>query len=188
MVEVDAGHADFVVSSTYKWLLAMHGGGVLCVNPARTRQLSARFIGWRSVREMFAPDRFEKFERHADARQFELGYPSYATIYALEFSSGLLNQTGVERIEAHVTDLGDRLLAGLDALGVAALTPRARAKRAGNIAWKCREGENLADALRDEQIYLWGGDGRARASIHGFNDEGDIEILLDALKRHRAWL
>ena len=129
VVEVDAGHADFVVSSTYKWLLAMHGGGVLCVNPARTGQLSARFIGWRSVREMFASDRFERFERHADARQFELGYPSYATIYALEFSSGLLNQTGVERIEAHVTDLGDRLLAGLDALDVAALTPRARQTR-----------------------------------------------------------
>ena len=185
---VDATQADFVVSSTYKWLLAMHGAGVLCVNPARTRELTTRFVGWRSVREMFAPDRFERFERHADARQWELGYPSYATLYALEFSGGLLRETGIERIENHVLDLGDRLIAGLEGLGVALLTPRARDKRAGNIAWQCREGEKLADALHEEQIYLWGGDGRARASIHGFNDDGDIDTLLDALRRHKQWL
>lgn len=188
VVTVDATQADFVVSSTYKWLLAMHGAGVLCVNPARTRELTTRFVGWRSVREMFAPNRFENFERHEDARQWELGYPAYATLYALEFSSGLLRETGIERIENHVLQLGDQLIASLDKLGVALLTPRARARRAGNIAFVCARGEELADRLRERGIFLWGGDGRARASIHGFNDAGDIELLLQELRQNRELL
>ena len=185
---VDANSADFVVSSTYKWLLALHGAGVLCINPTRTGALTTRFVGWRSVREMFAPDRFESFERHADARQWELGYPSYATIYALEFSSGLLRETGIENIEAHVLQLGDQLIKGLDELGVALLTPRARDKRAGNIAFVCARGEELARRLHERDIFLWGGDGRARASIHGFNNADDVKSLLQALEQNRGLL
>lgn len=185
VVPVALSGADFVVSSTYKWLLAMHGGGVLAVNPARTNEIAARAVGWRSVREMFAPDRFERFERHAGARQFELGYPSYSVVYALDFSVNLLLETGIETIEAHVLPLGEKLIAGLCDLGLQVMTPRQSFKRAGNIAWKCERGAELSDALRAEGIFLWGGDGRARASIHGYNDAGDVQTLLRALEKQR---
>lgn len=188
VVPVAATHADFVVSSTYKWLLAMHGAGVLAINPARAGDLLGRAGGWRSVREMFGPNRFASFELHADARRFESGYPSYPTLYGLNFSSRLLLETGVGRIESHVHTLGTQLIAGLEALNLRVMTPRDERHRAGNICWVCPRGEELAAALRDEGVLIWGGDGRARASIHAFNESRDIEKLLAALKKHQGLL
>jgi len=188
VVPVDLEYSDFIVSSTYKWLLATHGAGVLGVNPRRTAALmqndAVRPIGWRGVSDMFSAHRFEKFTRHTDARQFETGYPSYPTLYALDFSTRLLLGTGLERIAEHVLQLGERTIAGLEGLGFEVMTPRTPEGRAGNIAWICPRGEELAQALQEQRIFLWGGDGRARASMHGFNDEDDIARLLEAL---RAW-
>lgn len=185
VVPVDIRHADIMVSSSYKWLLGIHGAGVLAVNPARTAGMVSRPIGWRSVGDIFTPDRFSHFTRHTDARQFELGYPSYAAIYALEFSTGLLLETGIANIERHVLALGDELISSLGERGFEVMTPQPAERRAGNIAVVCPQGEAVAGALRDENILVWGGDGRVRASVHAFNDSGDIERYVAAMaKRH----
>lgn len=181
VVPVDMRHADFVVCSSYKWLLGLHGAGVLALNAARVEKLSPRLVGWRSVSDMFSETRFEKFTHHIDARRFELGYPSYPTIYALEYSTRLLLKCGIANIERHVLQLGGELLAALEDRGMEPLTPREDARRAGNIAWRAPRGEEIADALRAQNILLWGGDDRVRASIHGYTAREEIERLLRAL-------
>ena len=110
-----------------------------------------------------------------------LGYPSYPTLYALEYSTKLLLETGIENIERHVLNLGGELLQALQARGLQPLTPRDAAHRAGNIAWREPRGEAVADELKARDILVWGGDNRVRASIHGYNNRDDIEILLNAL-------
>jgi selenocysteine lyase/cysteine desulfurase len=126
IVPVDLQYADFVVSSAYKWLLGMHGGGVLAVNPQRTHHLRSRSVGWRSVPNLFSEDRFGSFARYSGARQFELGYPAFAVVYALNFSVDLLLDTGIERIAAHSGALGHQLLTGLTARSIGLLTPTPR--------------------------------------------------------------
>ncbi|MCL6547854.1 MAG: aminotransferase class V-fold PLP-dependent enzyme [Alicyclobacillus sp.] len=182
-VPVDIRHADILVCSSYKWLLATHGAGILALNPVRVRDLCPPCVGWRSVQDMFGPERFERFTFHADARRFDLGYPSYPTLSALRFSSALLLNVGVERIERHILELGTRLVEGLKRLGLNVMTPADPSERAGNISFTHEDGEGLAGRLRQEGVLVWGGDGRVRASVHLFNDDGDVEHFLSVLER-----
>jgi selenocysteine lyase/cysteine desulfurase len=186
VVPVELGGADFVVSSTYKWLLGLHGAGVLAINPRRTQSLAPLATGWRSVENVFSPRRFELVERHADARRFELGYPSFATVAALNFSLGVLQTAGIENIERHVLALGKKLIAGLRKLDLQVMTPDEKNQRAGNIAFVCERGEDVARQLENAGILCWGGDGRLRCSIHGFNDETDIERALNEIEKALA--
>lgn len=182
VIPVDMTKADLVVCSTYKWLLSTHGGGILAVNPARASALMPAYVGWRSISDMFSPHRFERFTLHTDAKRFELGYPAYPMIYALEHSTGLLLKAGIEAIEAHVLELGDRLIERLRSLNLEVMTPVDRTQRAGNISFLyAGDAEAAAERLYDKGIYLWGGDGRLRASIHGYNDAADIDRLAEAL-------
>ena len=183
-VPVDMSHADFVVCSSYKWLLGTHGAGILAINPQRTKDFASRPIGWRSVADMLHPRRYETFTRHPDARAFELGYPSYPTIYALNFSTNLILNTGTDKVETYILELGSTLIDALKQNGYAVMTPREPKRRAGNLAFVCAEGERVAQALREEGVFVWGGDGRVRASVHAFNDQADVSKFVTALRKH----
>ncbi|BBI33903.1 aminotransferase class V-fold PLP-dependent enzyme [Cohnella abietis] len=181
-VPVDMNEADFVVCSSYKWLLSIHGMGILGVNPTRLAEFQSRSVGWRSVRDMFGSDRFESFNFHEDARRFELGYPSYATVYATRFSTGLLLEQGIDRIEQHILTLGSKVIDRLLDNGYEVMTPEDPGQRAGNISVIADEGESIARYLSEHKVYVWGGDGRFRISIHLFNDDADIDNLFNALE------
>ncbi|BBH19735.1 cysteine desulfurase [Paenibacillus baekrokdamisoli] len=177
-VAVDMNHADFVVCSSYKWLLSIHGLSILGINPARAARFNSRSIGWRSVTDMFGPNRFEAFDFHADARRFELGFPSYPTIYATNFSTSLLLEIGESRIESHILELGRYLIDQLTELGYEIMTPSDPERRAGNICIVAKHGDKIAENLRKQRVYIWGGDGRFRVSLHVFNDKEDIDKLV----------
>lgn len=174
---VDLNYADLVVCSTYKWLLGVHGGGILAINPTRGFELKPRYIGWRSVRNRTDEEKYETFEFHPDARRFELGYPGYPTVYALEFTTGLLLDIGVERIAQHILKLGDSVLELLESLGLTVTTPHEPQRRAGNISFLCDDAERIARELYERGVYLMGSDGRVRISVGAFNDSEDIRRL-----------
>lgn len=188
VVPVDMDFTDFVVSSSYKWLLSTHGVGILGVNPTRTGGFASSSIGWRSVSDLFGSARFDRYTRFQDARRFELGFPSYPSIYALNYSTKVLLDIGIEQIEQHVLSLGDRLIRRLQQLAYEVMTPTDPDKRAGNISFVCEDGEKISEQLFQAGIYAWGGDGRLRASVHLFNDSEDIDTLIHHLENavHRA--
>jgi len=181
VIPVDINEADFIVSSSYKWLLGIHGLGILAINPKRTARLMPLAAGWRAVADMPMPDRFHTMQFWPDARRFELGFPSYAAIYALNYSLSRLLEIGVDTIAAHVISLGEKMIDGFKAAGFEVMTPSLPDHRAGNICASCEEGEGLADELQQSGIYVMGGDGRIRASIHLFNDLKDITHLTTLL-------
>jgi cysteine desulfurase/selenocysteine lyase len=180
-VSVDIQSADFIICSSYKWLLSIHGLGILAVNPVRTSHIIPNSAGWRSVVELFYPDRFISFEFQKDARRFELGYPSYPSIYVMNFSTNLILQTGVERVERHIADLGGYLIKQLQRQGRTVFTPVDSSLRAGNISFACENAGVIAERLLEQEIYVWGGDGRIRASAHVFNDIADVDRLMEAI-------
>lgn len=180
----DGTQADFVVGSSYKWLLGPHGAGIMAVNPARTKDIVPLIVGWRGISDMFAPTRFEKFTYHKDARRFETGYPAYPVIWALEASTNYLLNAGVENCSKYILDIGSFLVEQLLDKGYEVMTPQDAQLRAGNISMVCPTGEKVADAMASEGIYVWGGDNRLRASLHAFVDRKDIEQFMDSLQRH----
>jgi selenocysteine lyase/cysteine desulfurase len=186
VIPVDGPAFDFVVASTYKWLLGGHGGGILYWNRARLPGLEPAAVGWRSVPDMFSLNPYAGYRLHESAARFEVGYPSFPTLYMLREGMTLLQEVGIARIEQHVLALGDALIPALRAQGWDVFTSAVPAERAGNVAFAVPDGAGLARRLAERGIHTWGGDGRVRASLHLFNDAGDVERLLTALADLRA--
>lgn len=182
VVPVHMEAADFIVCSSYKWLLSIHGAGILAVNQSeRVKELVFRSPGWRSIQDQFGQSRFEAYTLHEDARRYERGFPSYATLYALACSTGLLLEVGIEKVEQHVLQVGDELIAQVKAIGYEVMTPVEPSLRAGNISIVCSQGSHVAERLQQQDVYVWGGDGRVRASIHLFNDSADVDTFASLL-------
>ncbi len=181
VVPFDAALADFVAASCFKWLLGAHGAAVLYVNPETAGDLRPAQVGWRSVPDLFARPRELPLDLHADARRFEDGMPPFPALYALECGLAVLSGFAADALAAHARALGGRLLDGLDNLGWPALTPRDPSARAGIVAMVDQACEEHARRLRRAGIAVWGRDGRLRASAHLYNDEADVDRLLDGL-------
>ena len=112
---------------------------------------------------------------------FLLGFVNVPAVYALGTSVPYLLAAGTEAVEAHVLDLSDLLIEGLNALGVQVITPAARDRRGASVSFLHPRANQIGRALAERGIYLWEGHGRMRASLHLFNSAEDVERLLNAL-------
>ncbi len=182
-VRVPAHLVDAVVCSSYKWLLGGHGLGILAWNQARRPLPMPASVGWRSVPDVFTDDRLRSYRLYDDARRFEVGFPSYPSIYSLDASTGWLAGFDPDTVEQHVLTLSGRLVEGLAAQGWNVLTPAEPEHRAGSVAVRAAHGDTLAEAMARLGIHCWGGDGRLRFSTHLFNSDADIQQLLEVLDR-----
>jgi selenocysteine lyase/cysteine desulfurase len=138
-------------------------------------------VGWRSVPDLCSPDRFKRYELYDDARRFEVGFPSFPTIYLLQSSLAWLQQFDADAVRDHVLGLSGRLVRELTDRGWTLLTALDDDHQAGNVAVVSEYGAELARALPQDGVHCWGGDGRLRGSVNLFNGDDDIDDLLTAL-------
>jgi len=179
--EVDSSYCDFLVASSYKWLLGAHGLGVCYVSENVQKAVKPRRVGWRSVKEIFHDERLESYEFSGDITKLELGFNSYPTIYILENSTKYLLEVGIMNIQKRVDELGGYLIKQLKANHFNVLTPEEASKRGGNIAFKAINGEGVMNELLEQEIHVWGGDGRLRVSLNFYNNEEQINQFIQAL-------
>jgi selenocysteine lyase/cysteine desulfurase len=165
------------VATSCKWLLGPHGLGVLFWNRERLPDVVPASIGWYSV----VDDLQFPYDLKPDADRFELGGPNLLSIYALLEGVNLLLSTRIERIEAHVIELGTRLIEGLRPLDLQLITPDNAGLRAGIVAWLDASPSTTAEALAEAGILVTGSSGRIRAGIHLYNDASDVDRLVDAM-------
>ncbi|MCP5149185.1 MAG: aminotransferase class V-fold PLP-dependent enzyme [Ectothiorhodospiraceae bacterium] len=177
VVPVDARHADFTVSSGYKFLCATHMG-VLAWNRERRPTFEPLSVGWASATDTPAGN---VLRLHDDATRAQAGNPNHLDVYLLERSLDYLLGYGIDAIAAHALAIATRLHRGLTDLGLPVVTPAAPGERGTNVVFSsARDAEVVADAA-DAGILLWAGGGRVRASVHLFNTEADVE-------RYLGWL
>ena len=181
---VDGRHADFTVCACYKWLLGTQTG-IFAWNRKRWPTFEPKGIGWRSA--MVDEESGEIVPRQ-DANRAQVGNSNHLDVYLLRESLKYLRAIGIDRIRQHVLRLGDILIEALRKLGLEIMTPETRDGRAGNICFTHPNPKQLVDLAAAENILFWGDDGRIRISIHLFNDEGDIETLIEFLTRNRSFL
>jgi cysteine desulfurase/selenocysteine lyase len=173
---------DYLVASSYKWLLGIHGLGVVYLAPEFGERLVPRSVGWYSVDDIFTKDRFQTFRFKRGAARLETGMPNFPAMYALRESLELLNAIGVDRIERELRPLVQQLRNGLEQLGVDLLTPADPELASGIVSFAHPRAEEIGTALERAGVIVWSGDGRVRASVHLYNNSADIARFLTHLE------
>lgn len=177
VLPVEGRLCDFLVASTYKFLLGPHTG-ILAWNRRRWPRFEPTAIGWHGAVGNPDPGRYDLLP---DARRAEIGNSNHLSVYLLKESLDYLSATPVDDLEHHVLSLGGKLLKGLGALNVTLLTPEADCERGANISFLHPAPRRLAELAAGKNILVWGQAGRVRASMHLFVEGADIERFL-------AWL
>ena len=180
VLPVEARHADIVVSSCYKFLLATHGAALFYCNPERLSDLQPQQVGWNSTARQGGAANPTSFPLRADATRFEAANPPFIALSVLDNALAYIDRVGVERIAAHVLSLGGILWGALAERGIQPLTPRDPARRGPNVAFAWPDPEGLTAKLAKQNVLIWGDNGRVRVSFHVYNDQSDIERFLNA--------
>src|SRR5207244_11592305 len=98
--------------------------------------------------------------------------------------TGVLPGGGLDAIQAHVQALPGRFLHGARGPRLALLTPDEPADRGALGMVRSTDAPRLVGALAKQGILCSTRDGSLRVSLHYYNTEGDVDMVLAALDRH----
>jgi selenocysteine lyase/cysteine desulfurase len=185
VVPIDAKKigATFIGSGTHKGLLVPQGLGFLYWDHTRT-ELEPAYLAAISLANppadfIASPD---NMTLASTAGRFELGNFNLPAAHALGAAIDLINEVGIEKIQEHCFDLGDRLIAGLDDLDVGLVGPRDRANRAPHIYVVALPAEDWVDFLESKDVRVSPERGGIRISFGMFNTQDDVDRLLQFVK------
>jgi len=182
-IPLELNDVDLIVSSTHKWILASHGGGLVGVPSENNQHLTAPAGGWFNLQNAFEADRFEQTVTKPGAASFSVGMPNYPAVYAIDAGLKYIQDVGIQAIDNYCRPLMQFLLEELTQLPLDLLTPVEPENLAGIIAWRHPRAEQIYDALHNQNIHIMSHAGRLRVAVHGYNTRQDIESLVQALQK-----
>lgn len=182
-VPLELDGADLIVSSTHKWILATHGGGLVGVPKAKQDAWTVPAGGWFNLVDAFGPNRFDKAVSRPGAGSFTVGMPNFPAVYAIGAALEYIQSVGVEAIERAARPLVATCLEGLTKLPIELLSPRDMSQLAGILAFRHPQAEALFHALHVDKIHVMHHAGRLRVALHGYNTPADVERFLESLER-----
>jgi len=180
-LDVTALDCDALVCSGYKWF-GPHGS-ILWARPELLEELAVDKI-------RPAPD--------SGPDRWETGTPAFENLAGLIAAARYVQETGLDEIRAYEEALFAPMLDGLRAIDGVTVYGAAR-DRVPTLAFNVRgqSSEGVARALAADQIAVWHGnyyalelstllglepDGAVRAGIVHYNDESDVQRLLEAVE------
>lgn len=183
-IDVKRMKIDALCSTGHKWMRAGYGSGFVYLSRELQAASHPRAIGWLSVEDPYAMRNNEIHLRHALSARSEMGCPHFAGIFALGTSIEMMQALGPEHIEARALELNRKLTERLDEAGTKVLSPLS--EEAYRSAETLVAADNPAEAvskLASAQVSVTEKPQGFRVSTDFFNNEDDIESLVEALKR-----
>ena len=183
-IDAKAMRATFIGSGSHKGLLVPQGLGLLYWDKSRI-ELEPAYLAAASLAEVPADliARPDELELAPTARRFELGNFNLPAIHALGASLDMIEALGVQNIQNHCLDLGDHLIAGLDALDVRLVGPRDRRHRAPHIYVIALPAAEWLGHFEQNGIRVSPERDGIRVSFGMFNIFADVDRLIDIIKR-----
>ena len=199
-IDVAETPIDFLACGGHKWLNAPFGAGLLYINKSLLPLLRPPLAGYLSLKTPeggwgnyfqtpeITPVRDYQFVD--EARRFEVGGTSnYPGAVGLAASMQMINDLGPNKIAAHILQLTDSLLSGLEKLGLEVVTPIEPQFRSGIVTFTLGSRQKnvaLMEYLLDQNILVsvryTSGVGGLRVSSHFFNTLGDMSLLHEHLQ------
>lgn len=173
---------DMVALQPVKWVPAPSGLGVFYCRRELVAGSRNGHLGWTSARRRGLEGLTDyDLPLHAGARRYDAGSVSPVLVAGFEAALELLERAGPARIEERVLRLGRRLHDGLVELGHRVVTPAEPRARAGITTFQAADSGKVVARLREAGVVVAEREGRVRVSTHFYNNEGDVDRLLEAL-------
>jgi len=173
--------ADFVVSTSLKWLCGVPGAGILYVAPSLLSDCHPEFRGWFSQENPFSWD-LTKFHFAADARRFDHGTPSIVS--AVGSLPGLRWHAtmGLDAMTAHNHALSEKIVAHAQDRRWTVASPLDATQRGGSVMLKLHvDAAPVVAALRTRQLYCDARGTTLRLSPGAVTTADDVDTLCAAL-------
>jgi cysteine desulfurase/selenocysteine lyase len=179
---------DFTVANGHKWLLSSFGIGTLYIQSKLLEEESGLNPPFFSQFGQEDREHFDnmKIRMSKNASKFELSTPHFPNIIALKTAVRYISKINILRIEERIRYLTQYLIDRLAELKIQILSPLANLHRSAIIVFKSRSPEHLVAYLGRRRIIVSARGGGIRVSPHFYNDEGDIDRLILALKAYHA--
>ncbi len=177
---------DFLAADGHKWLLGPEGAGVLMIRRHHLDSLTCVPVGWNSVR---AAHQFSHaaFDIRPTAARYEIGSQNMVGMRALRASLALFLEVnashGPAAIGDRVLELADRLCTALRDMGAKLAVAKDRKHRSGIVTFAIpgTAAATIRKAALERGVVVSCRGIGVRASVHAYNNEGDIRRLLDAV-------
>ena len=173
---------DALCTTGHKWMLSGYGSGFVYLSRELLARTRPRSIGWMSVENPYGMSNTEFVVRPDAAPRAEMGCPHFAGIFAIDAAARYFQRLGPERIERRVLALNSYLTERLADAGWRVLSPTARegARSAETLVAMDEPRRTVAQLARRGVAVTLKPEG-IRVATHFFNDETDIDRLIDAL-------
>ncbi len=180
-IDVRAAKIDFLVTNSYKWLMAGHGGGILYVNKKWIRKFRPHSAGWQSV---LKPEFFDN--RHVvlkpTAARYEYGSPPFPSIFAIGAAIEYISELGVEQVWQRIKFLTDALIGELQKHHFEISSPLGPKMRSGIVVFGVKNAVKLTNQLLARRFYVSPRGEGIRVAPHMYNTEEEIFSFVKALK------
>lgn len=190
-LDVDEMGIDFMAADGHKWLLGPEGAGIAYIRREHLEVLRPMGVGWHSVMPGQDFTHIELNLRPTAAR-YEGGAQNNAGMLALGASLEQLIELGIESVAEAVLDITEKACQRLEEIGAKVVTNRRPDHRGGNqrsgiVAFEMPNCDPMAlkrHAMRQDVVFSCRA-GRLRISPHAYNNEEDLDRLLEALTTFR---
>lgn len=182
-IDVEKMGISVLSAGCHKGMLVPQGLGVLYVRKGLD-ELQPAYLAMTGIANPPADyiARPHDMQTRKDAVRFELGNLNLPDIHALNASLELIEGIGIERLERHVLDLGDRLIELMDEQRVRLIGPRHRKGRA-HIYVLDLPVADWAEYLSQSQVRISPERGGIRVSVGAFNALEDVEQFAAVVRR-----
>jgi len=182
-LDVQQTPVDFLAADGHKWLLGPEGAGLAYIRRDRLPLLRPIGVGAHSVVQ---GNDYTKIDLRLkeNASRYEGGSLNVPGMFGFGASLELLQSLDVANVAAAILDITDHACEELRKLGLRIISPRNGEERSGIVSFEFPGAELTAvrrHCLR-HGVALACRAGRIRISPHAYNDHGDIERLIEALR------
>jgi selenocysteine lyase/cysteine desulfurase len=179
---------DFLAADGHKWMLGPEGAGIAYIRREQLDKLRPFGVGWHSVHPGQDYTHIELNLRPTAAR-YEGGSQNNAGMLALGASLKLLTDLGIDSVAAAVLDITERACERLTEIGAKIVSDRGLdhrdgEQRSGIVAFELPDRDPMAVKRHcmKQQVVFGCRAGRLRISPHAYNNDEDLDRLIDSLK------
>jgi selenocysteine lyase/cysteine desulfurase len=186
-VDVRKTPVDFLSADGHKWMLGPEGAGLAYIRREHLDRLRPIGVGWHSVVHASDYARIELALKPSAAR-YEGGSQNMVGMLGFGASLDLLLELGIENIAAAILDITDRACERLRQIGATIVSDRGGERRSGIVAFELAGRDPLAVKKHclTRKVVLSCRAGRLRISPHAYNNEEDLDRLIEALTSYKA--